>query len=438
MKILHANDQVGTHANSWYKATCDTPTYPKFENDIDVDACIVGAGFTGLSCAITLAQNGLTVAVLDAHRVGWGASGRNGGQIGGGFNLNQNTLEKKFGKSQAQALWHDSHAAVQHVHNLCATHNIECDYAPGIITALHKKRFLPALEQYCHFLEKEYGYTNMQAFTQQELAELLNTDAYFGGIVDSGSGHLHPLKLSVGMAAAAATAGAAIYETSEVTQITNVSSPASSDKKFEVTANGARLSCRKVVIACNGYLDSLNTNVQKRVMPINNFIIATEPLGDLADSLLPKNHAVADTRFVVNYFRLSKDKRMLFGGGENYGYKFPTDITKMVSKPMLKIFPQLAGKRIEYAWGGTLAITQSRLPYVQEVEPGIFSGCGYSGHGVALASYSGHAIAEAITGRTELLSRLSQFPMSRFPGNGMVRSTALALAMTWYTLLDKL
>lgn len=455
MKLLFANDAKGQHAPSLYAATSDTPPYPALTNDITVDVCIVGAGYTGLSTALHCAQQGLSVAVLDAHRVGWGASGRNGGQLGTGFNMAQSELEKRLGQKRAQALWTLSENAKTTIHQLCAEHNFDIEYRAGIISAYHRARYVNAAHQYCDTLAKQYQYEQFEPLSKEQLSQRLDSPAYFGGVLDHGAGHIHPLKLAYGLAKAATTQGAAIYEQSLVLSIESNSSTDSgsskgsssgssgsirssgnSDSSLVHTESGT-VQAQHVVLACNGYLGDFNTHVQQRVMPINNFIVATEPLGDGATALLPERNAVFDSRFVVNYFRITNDNRLLFGGGETYGYKFPADIRRVVSKPLLEVFPQLNGINFEYAWGGTLAITRSRLPYVCKLDNTTYSASGYSGHGVALAVESGKAIAAAIGGDTASLNVLQDLPCARFPGGGAVRSALLAGAMTWYSILDR-
>lgn len=243
--------------------------------------------------------------------------------------------------------------------------------------------------------------------------------------------HLHPLAYAFGLARAARDAGVRIFERTEVNAI-DEGVPA------KVRTSEGKVAAKHVILACNGYLGDLNAHVAARVMPINNFIAATEPLGDDAARVLTRDVAVADSKFVVNYFRLSHDKRLLFGGGETYGYRFPSDIAELVRKPMTQIFPHLKDVKIDYAWGGTLAITMRRLPYVARVRPNILSASGYSGHGVGMASLSGKLMADAIAGETEGFDTMARIPTVPFPGGSKLRSPLLALAMTWYALRDRL
>jgi gamma-glutamylputrescine oxidase len=246
-----------------------------------------------------------------------------------------------------------------------------------------------------------------------------------------GAGHLHPLNFALGLAKAATKAGARIYERSEVHYIQDGATA------IVQTGNG-QVKATHVVLACNGYLGGLNRKVAARVMPINNFIIATEPLGARAADIITRDIAVADSKFVVNYFRLSADKRLLFGGGESYGYRFPSNIRATVRKPMLEVFPQLADARVDHAWGGTLAITMNRMACFMRLAPNILSASGYSGHGVALATLAGQVMAEAIAGQSERFDVLARVKAPAFPGGTALRSPLLVLAMTWYSLRDRI
>ncbi len=274
----------------------------------------------------------------------------------------------------------------------------------------------------------------MQPLDEQSIQERVNSNNYHGGAIDQGAGHIHPLKLARTLAQAAESFGARILERSEVTQI---QSRLGSASQRVVTATGS-VSCRRVILATNGYVDSLDSGVNKRLMPINNFIVVTEPLGDMAAQLLPFDDAVADSRFVVNYYRRVANDRILFGGGENYSYRFPDHISSLVRKAMLGVFPQLEDVSIDYAWGGTLAITRNRLPFMGEIQPQRFAAGGYSGHGVALACIYGKALADHMAGDSELYDALSQLPNKAFPGGIRLRPALLAAAMTGYSWVDRI
>lgn len=430
--MLFANDMQGEHAPSLYADTVNTKPYPSLTEHVSADVCVIGAGYTGLSTALHCAQQGFSVVVVDAHRVGWGASGRNGGQLGSGFNMAQSELTKNLGSTRAQALWSMAESAKATIHKLCKAHDIDIEYQPGIISACHRQRYVDAAHKYCDALANEYQYDQLEPLSKDQLNQYIDSPAYHGGVLDHGAGHINPLKLAYGLALIASKYGVDIYEQSQVLSIKT----ASNGDKLVFTESGS-VKAAHVVLACNGYSSGFNKDVKQRVMPINNFIVATEPLGDGATALLPERHAVFDSRFVVNYFRLTKDNRLLFGGGETYGYQFPKDIRRVVSKPLLQVFPQLRGIHFEYAWGGTLAITRSRLPYIAKLDDKTYSSGGYSGHGVALAVESGKAIAHAIGGDATTFNVLKNLPCARFPGGSVMRPVLLAGAMTCFSILDR-
>lgn len=429
MNLLHANDRRGAYPPSWYAATATAlPRFPELAEDIRADVCIVGGGYTGLSTALHLAEAGVDVALIEAHRVGFGASGRNGGQVGSGQRKDQDALEKAHGLEVARKLWQVGEDAKALVKSLIAKHKIDAAWRDGIAHAVWRASQADDEQRYAEKLRRDYGYEQVEPLERAPLRALVGSDAFAGGSVDWGAGHIHPLRFALGLAQAAANAGVRIYERSEVRQIASGTAQ---------TAGGS-IHAEHMVLACNGYLGGLNRAVAARVMPINNFIVATEPLGARASQILARDIAVADSKFVVNYWRLSEDGRLLFGGAESYGYRFPADIAAVVRKPMLKIYPQLADVRIDYAWGGTLAITPSRMPNFARPAPGIWSASGYSGHGVALATFAGRLLADAIRGDTAGFDLMAKARPPAFPGLGLLRSPLLALAMSWYALRDRL
>lgn len=434
MNFLHSNDRLGEHAASWYAHTSDTLSFPTLENDSHVDVCVIGAGLTGLSAALELARSGKSVIVLEAHRVGWGASGRNGGQLGTGFNRHE-TLIKRLGTPVANQLWQIAEQAKATVHELCDKYTIDCEYQPGIVYALRGKRAWRQAQEYCDHFGSAFLYKKLIALSQSELMECVNSPDYQAGILDTGAGHLHPLKLCLGLGEAARSEGAQVFELSEARSLIHRSKHSGT---VTVTTDKAVVVADNVIVACNGYLDNLLPEIASYVFPINNFMLATEPLGELANSILPNNHAVADDRFVVNYFRLSKDQRLLFGGGETYSHRFPKNISKVVQKSMLGVFPQLRSVQIDNSWGGTLAITENRLPFVRELMPSVYTAGGYSGHGVALATETGRLIAKSILGKNSDFQCLAAIPHRKFPRSALFRGALLRTTMTAAALIDRL
>ncbi|NBT53087.1 MAG: FAD-binding oxidoreductase, partial [Marivivens sp.] len=326
-------------------------------------------------------------------------------------------------------LWALSQESVDVLRGLDQKYDTGAGWAAGVIEADHRARFVPHTHAYVDKLNTEYGYDKIRKLDRDELYDLCRSDAYHGGAIDMGGGHFHPLRFALGLARACRDLGVTIYEQTRVTRVEE-------GEPAIVHTEGATIRARYVVMGCNGYLGRMQERVAARVMPINNFIIATEPLAD-PELVMKGNHCVADSKYVINYFRLSDDNRMLFGGGESYGYKFPSNIEGVVRKAMAQIFPQLNGIRVDYAWGGTLGITMNRLPHVERITGNILSLSGFSGHGVALATFAGKVAAEAIAGQAEKFDIMASVPSPRFPGGAALRHPLLVLGMLWFGLKDR-
>ncbi|MEX0350121.1 MAG: NAD(P)/FAD-dependent oxidoreductase [Paracoccaceae bacterium] len=431
MDLLTANDQPGEYPASYYTATArPLDPFAPSRGALTCDVCVVGGGFTGLSTALHLVRRGYDVILLEAQRVGFGASGRNGGQVGQGQRLEQDALEKMLGRPHARALWQIAMQSVDLVRKLCA--ELDMPFHDGIIYADNRARDVSDSWDYVDKLNSEYNYEKIRPLDADECCHLVNSPIYHGGMIDMGSGHIHPLQFAFGLARLAVLSGVRIFERSKVTSL-DTGDPS------QLRTADATISARYVVLGCNGYLGDLQRDVAARVMPINNYILATEPMTpEQQEELVRDNLAVADSKFVVNYFRFSEDHRLLFGGGESYGYRFPRDIAAKVRKPMLEIFPQLRDTRIDYAWGGTLAITMNRMPHFARLAGNVLSLSGFSGHGVAMGTLSGQIAAEAIAGQAERFDLMAQVPSPRFPGGTALRSPLLILAMLWYGLRDRL
>jgi gamma-glutamylputrescine oxidase len=433
MNLLHANDRPGQYPASWYAATATPlPEQPALRGATTADVCVIGGGYTGLSAALHLAGRGHSVRLLEAQRLGFGASGRNGGQVGSGQRVEQDVLERRFGPDIARRLWQIGEDAKARVADLIATHAIDAGWRPGVAHAAYTDAEVAHIRRLTDRFGPDYGYDRLEMLDRDGIAAATGSTAFAGGVVDWGAGHLHPLRFAFGLATAAEASGVALHERSEVIGLKRIGGT------WRIATGQGHVVADHVILACNGYLGGLDRRVAGRVMPINNFIVATEPLGNIAPDILPGDIAVADSRFVVNYWRRSADGRLLFGGGESYGYRFPRDIAALVRKPMLSVYPQLAGVRIDHAWGGTLAITRSRLPHFARLAPGLLSASGYSGHGVALAVLAGEILAEAVAGPSDRFDLIAALPGRPFPGGGMARTPLLALAMGWYALRDRL
>ncbi len=431
MNLLHANDKAGQYPASYYAATA-TPLapFPMLKGQVRADVCVVGGGYTGLSAALHLAERRMSVVLLEAHRVGFGASGRNGGQVASGQRRDQDELERMAGQDTARKLWDMAQDANALVRGLIDKHAMPVTYRPGIAHACWTDAEVGHAHDYTAKMSRDYGYDKIEPLDRAGIQGLIGSPVYKGGDLDHGAGHIHPLNYAIGLAQAAAKAGVRIFERSEVHHINHALKP------VVQTGTGA-VTCDHLILAGNGYLGGLDRKVAARVMPINNFIIATEPLGDRAKDVLSQPVAAADTKFVVNYWRLSDDDRLLYGGAESYGYRFP-DIVKAVTKPLLRVYPQLRDVKIDYAWGGTLAITTNRMPCFARPAKNTLSASGYSGNGVAMATMAGKLMADAIAGQAEQFDVLANLPQMNFPGGVAARWPLLVLAMTWYSLRDRL
>jgi len=424
------------HARSLYAATADrTLAFPALREPGRVHVAIIGGGFTGLSAALHLAEGGVDVALVEAEKIGWGASGRNGGQLHSGQRRDQDWLEAQFGRADALGLWRMAEEAKALVMDLIARHGIACDWRAGLIETVHKQRLVGEEKDYVGKLRRDYGYDAVEWLDRATLAERIGTDVYFGGRRDATAGHLDPLKLAEGIARAAAKAGARLHEATRVVKLAG-----SAGTGFALaTAGGATLTADIVILAGDGYLSGIDAETEARVMAIDNYILATAPIGaGQAGGLIAGGEAVSDSRFVVYYFRPTADGRLLFGGGETYSRTPPADTAAFVRRHLARVYPQLAGVAVDYAWGGAVAITLRRLPFIRRLRPGVYVASGYSGQGVALAPYAGKVLAEAILGDPARLDRFAALPCPPFPGGGLLRQAALAAGMTWYALRDRI
>lgn len=431
MNLLFSNDRQGSYPPSWYAATAtQLDPFAPLKGETQADVVVIGAGYTGLSAALHLAEAGRDVVLLEAHRVGFGASGRNGGQLGSGQRVDQSSLEKMLGRDHARHLWKLGEDAKKLVKALATRHAPDAYLKPGVAWAATSALGFDDLQGYAAHMQAQYDYP-LEVLSPEAFHDVCPSPVYHGGLIDWDAAHLHPLNFALGLARGAAAAGARIHEGSTVHHIAH-------GPKVSVRTDGGVVHADHVILACNGYLGGLDRRVAARVMPINNFVVATEPLGARAHEVLSWDIAVADDRFVVNYFRLSHDQRLLFGGGETYGYRFPADIGALVRKPMTEIFPHLRDISIEYSWGGTLAITLKRLPFLARTAPNVLSASGYSGHGVGTATHAGQLLAKAVEGETDGFDAMAAIPTRPFPGGAALRNPLLVLAMSWYALRDRL
>ena len=417
--------------NSYYQATANrTVTGPELQGDVVVDVCIIGAGYTGLSAALELAQAGYRVVVLEAETIGWGASGRNGGQICTGFSSGQGKIIAQLGKADAKKAFDLAEEAKRLIVERIAKHTIDCDLTWGYMHCIPKAHQFSELQAWADEYQ-ELGYGGNTLLSKLELEAKLGTNIYHGALREQHAGHFHPLNYCFGLADAAQKAGAKIYEHSAVVEVDTGPKPWARTDKGKVSA-------KFMIIGGNAYLGKVVKPLYGRVMPVASYIIATESLGEnRAKALIADNEAVANTNFIVDYYRRSKDHRMLFGGRASYSGTTPPALGEYMRPRMIAVFPQLKDVKIDFAWSGNIAITSNRIPDCGRLSPTVFYAHGYSGQGVALAGLYGKLMAECVRGvseRFDLLARVKHLP---FPG-GALRTPLLVAAMMYYRIRDAL
>lgn len=417
----------------YYHSANEINNRSDLQEDITADVCIIGAGYTGLLSAINLAEKGYQVVVLEANRVGWGASGRNGGQVGSGHNKKIHQLEKDYGKSLAKDLWGLSEEAKNIVEKRINQHDIRCDLKHGNATVSDDPNDDQAHRDYVDKLNRDYGYESIRYMNSEEVSDMFHSPFFKGGgSLDMGGMHLHPLNYALGLADAAEKLGATIYEQSRVIGYTK------SDPSLIKTSKG-NVTAKIVILACNAYLEKLERKLAVKIMPVNNFMLATEPLSyDDARYINRDDVCAHDNKFHVHYFRISEDNRLIFGGGENYVPTFPKDIKSYVRQTMLDVFPNLSDTAIDYAWGGTIGVTMNRMTHIGRLGKNIYFSQGYSGHGIALASLAGTIIAEAIDGEVAKMDVFGKVKIPTYPGGTLLRWPGFYLGMVYYSLKDRL
>lgn len=417
---------------SWYEdSVAERPAYPALDGDRSADVVIVGGGFTGLSAAAHLAEAGADVVLIEQHRFGDGASGRNGGQMGTGQRAWAEEQEASLGFTRAKALFDLAEEAKAHLLEFTAAHGIDMEFRPGQLSVAHKPRYVDDYKRHAEIMATRFGYPHVTFMDARETAERLGSTKYHGGTRDTGTGHINPLKLLIGKARAAAQAGAHLFEQTASTGI-----EARGGKVVVTTPRGA-ITADKGLIAVNAYGGTLEPVSAAHVMPIGSFIGATAPLP--ADTpVLPGGEAVDDSRFVVRYFRKSSDNRLLFGGREIYAVKDPKDIHIHIRRQIAEIYPALKDVEITHGWGGYVGITLPRQPFVREVMPNVISAGGYSGHGVMLSNFVGKLYAETVSGNRDRLKLFEELNVPPFPGGRRLRPLLLFLALNWYALRDRI
>jgi len=419
------------HIDSYYAASANpAPRRAPLEADIEADVCIVGAGFSGLSTALHLAGAGRRVVMLEGARVGWGASGRNGGQIVNGLNASLDTVTRRYGQGTARFVGGLLQEGAAIIRGFVAEHAIDCDLKPlNLYTAFNASQMRSLDARQASW--RRHGMDDHEMLDRAALGAHVGSDLYCGGMLDRSGGHLHPLNLALGEAAAFEALGGTIHENSRVTRIEGTDA-----QPVVHTAHG-RVRAGTLVLCGNAYLGDAVPQLAPRVMPVSTQMIATSPLSErLAAELLPSDACVEDVRYILDYYRLSADRRLLFGGGSVYGGADPADVEAKLRPHMEKVFPQLRGTPVDHAWSGNFALSFSRVPQLGSLGPNCFHAMGYSGHGVTGSHLFGRLLAEAIGGERERFERFASLPWIRFPGGQRLRAPYSTVGSWWYGLRD--
>ena len=429
---MPAKNQKREHTDSYYAATAnETTDYPALEGSVSADVCVIGAGFTGVATTLTLAERGYSVALLEANRVGWGASGRNGGQLINGINGHEK-IEKKYGPGVGDILWELDWRGHEIIHERVARYGIACDLKPGFAEVALKPRHLAEIEAYAERRERRQFPYPCEVWDRETTREKLGTDAYLGAFVCYRDGHLHPLNLCIGEARAARGLGARIYEQSPATGIEHGVRPRVRTEAGSVEANA-------VVLAGNAYSRLEQTHLSGLIFPAGSYIIGTEPLSEeTVRQINPLDVAVCDMNEIVDYHRLTADRRLLFGGACNYSGRDPSDIKAYILPRMLKVYPRLGDVRIDFEWGGKIGIVPNRIPTVGRIDGNIYYCQGYSGHGVNSTHVMGEIVADAIAGTMEKFDLFAGMKHIRVPGSRWLGNQLIALGMLYYRLKDLL
>ncbi len=419
------------YPESFYAASANpVPARPELQGDVETDVCIIGAGYTGLSTAISLLENGFKVVIVEAAKVGFGASGRNGGQIVNSYSRDIDVIERTAGTKEAQLMGQMAFEGGRIIRERIAKYNINCDLKDGGVFAAFTKKQMAHLESQKKLWER-YGHTQLELMDAKRIREVVGSDNYIGGTLDMSSGHIHPLNLALGEAAAVESLGGVIYEQSPATRIERGTNPVVHTPK-------GRIKPKFIVVAGNAYLGNLVPELAAKTMPCGSQVIATEPLNaELAKSLIPNDYCVEDCNYLLDYFRLTGDKRLIYGGGVVYGARDPANIEAIIRPMMLKTFPQLKNVKIDYAWTGNFQLTLSRLPQMGRIGDNIYYSQGCSGHGVTYTHLAGRVLGEALRGQAERFDAFASLPHYPFPGGRLFRVPFTAMGAWYYALRDK-
>jgi gamma-glutamylputrescine oxidase len=423
-------------ASYYVASTALPPERPALAGTVRADVCVVGGGIAGCSTALHLAERGYRVVLLEQHRIGWGASGRSGAQALFGVAAPQEKLERLIGAADAHRIWDMTLEGIDLIRERIARHGIDCNWVSGQMHVANKSRHVEELKAWQEELQGRYDYTSARLMDRDEVATVLATSVYHGGMIDHRGGHLHPLRYTLGLAAAAEAAGTKIHENSRAVGYER-RADADSARRVRVRTESGEVLCQHVAFAGNAWLGGTVPKLARRIMPVGTYIVATEPLGaDRAAALIRNNAAVSDMNWVLDYYRRSADHRLLFGGRVSYSGLDPLGTERATRARMLRVFPQLEDVKITHNWGGYVDITLNRAPDFGRLEPEVWYLQGFSGHGIVLAGLAGKVLAEAIAGQSERLDVFARIPHFSFRGGMPLRRSALVLAMLWYRLRD--
>lgn len=420
------------HAPTYYAATAnDKAVRPRLEGEVAADICVIGAGFTGISAGLALAERGYAVVVLEAERIGFGASGRNGGQMVNGYSRDLQVIEKRYGTDRARALGVMSLEGGNIIRERIKKYGIECDHRPGNFLAAFSDKQLREMEETKRTWER-HGHPGLEMVDRAGVQGIVASDRYVGGLLDQLGGHIHPLNLVLGEAAALERLGGRIHEFSRVVAVEDGQRPV-------VRTDSGFVQCDTVLVCGNAYLGGLLPEIGGKIMPVSSQQVATAPLGEaVVQRLLPANYAVEDANYILDYFRRTADHRLLYGGGVGYGGADPASLADFIRPKLEKTFPELAGVPIEFAWSGQFALTLTRIPHVGRLSPQIYFSHGDSGHGVTTTHLLGVVLAEAVAGFTERYDVWASLPYLQFPGGRSFRVPFTMLGALWYDLRDRL
>ncbi|MBB1201446.1 FAD-binding oxidoreductase [Enterobacteriaceae bacterium 89] len=421
------------HTTSYYAASANQyEPFPQLNESISCDVCVVGGGYTGLSSALHLSEMGFDVVLLESARIGFGASGRNGGQLVNSYSRDIDVIERSYGPEAAKMLGGMMFEGAEIIRERIKRYQIDCDYRPGgLFVAMNHKQMEKLEDQKANW--ERYGNNQLELLDADELKREVNSDRYVGALLDHSGGHIHPLNLAIGEANAIRLNGGRVFEQSPVIKIQHGTPAVVRTEKGQVTA-------KYVIVAGNAYLgDKVEPDLAKRSMPCGTQVLTTEPLGeDVARSLIPNNYCVEDCNYLLDYYRLTADNRLLYGGGVVYGARDPADIERLVMPNLLKTFPQLKGVKIDYSWTGNFLLTLSRLPQVGRLDNNIYYSQGCSGHGVTYTHLAGRLIAELLRGDAERFNAFANLPHYPFPGGRTFRIPFTAMGAAYYSLRDRL